>query len=182
ARPTPHTPAPPAKPKEASLLDQVKTDASQDSELADFEDELIRLENRWRQIVDDAGTATALAKNLFIDSKPVSVEANRVTVGFDPQFAGKIEQAKITRNAEALKKALRSILRRTVDVSFTVLSANGTDKLPANSLDRHVESEKAEVPTDPMQQEMKLRKKCMEHKTVQDTLQVFNGNVIDIRK
>lgn len=152
----------------------------------DTSDELDKLENKWLDVLEKAASFAVLAKSVFMDSRPVAVFENRVVVGFDPEFADKIEQAEITRNFEALKKAIKPVLGRPVDVEFKLLDENAVSPLPAdNVVAENVEATNCSTPADAgdtRRQATDLRQQCLENKTVRNILETFNGSIVDIRK
>lgn len=147
-------------------------------------DELGMLTAGWKGIVDRVGQVAPLARNYLLDAKPVRVKADVVTIGFDPEFADSRTKIDFPRNVKALEKSLEAALSRTVKVTFSVLNAQ--DTLPG---DTKFVAKKRDVPLEPKvsdpvkrKQATKTREEWVDDPAVRKTLEMFNGDIVDIRE
>ncbi|MBU0715340.1 MAG: DNA polymerase III subunit gamma/tau [Verrucomicrobia bacterium] len=85
-------------------------------------DELAHLIKTWPELVEKVGKVVALAKGCLLDARPVAVVGDRVTIGFDPEFAARMEQAGLPRTRAALQKNLDNVLGRPITVEFKLLA------------------------------------------------------------
>ena len=146
-------------------------------------EELKELTDQWREIVERVGHTAALAKNYLIDAKPVKIVGNEVSIGFDPEFAENKEKIDFARNRKAVEKIVSEVLNREVTVLFCVLDARAT--LPG---DIKVAGKTSASKTQPGEQpgsvsaSLKTKQEWMKNPTVRKTLEMFNGDVSDVRK
>ena len=147
-----------------------------------IDDELKLLSDKWREIVERVGHAAALAKNYLIDAKPVKIVGSQVSIGFDPEFAENKEKIDFARNRKAIEKTISEILKREVTVDFCVLDARST--LPGDiktagsaSVSKTQPGERPGSAT----ASLKTKQEWMKNPTVRKTLEMFNGDVVDVR-
>ena len=169
----------PAKPKSAPVVAEGRKPA----ETAAAVDELQVLGGRWREIVDRVGHTAALAKSYLIDAKPAKIVGNVVSIGFDPEFAENKEKIDFGRNRKAIEKILGEVLKREVTVEFCVLDARAT--LPGDIKTAGKTSASKTQPgekTGSVTASLKEKQEWMKNPTVRKTLEMFNGDVTDVRK
>jgi DNA polymerase-3 subunit gamma/tau len=146
-------------------------------------DELGVLSEKWREVVERVGHTAALAKSYLIDAKPVKIVGSQVSIGFDPEFAANKEKIDFARNRKAIEKIIGEVLRREVTVDFCVLDARST--LPG---DIKTAGRTSASKTQPGEQpgsttaSLKTKQEWMKNATVRKTLEMFNGDVTDVRK
>jgi hypothetical protein len=145
--------------------------------------DLGRLNGAWHDLVERIGKMAPLAKNYLLDSKPVEVEATSVTVGFDPEFADNVEKINFPRNLKAIQKVIGNFLDREVTVRFDVLDASTV--LPSDTVYEETETadpdsgEPSETPGDGA---TRTRQEWLKDPVVRKTLDMFNGDIADIRE
>ena len=169
----------PAKPKSAPVVAEGRKPA----ETAAAVDELQVLGGRWREIVDRVGHTAALAKSYLIDAKPAKIVGNVVSIGFDPEFAENKEKIDFGRNRKAIEKILGEVLKREVTVEFCVLDARAT--LPGDIKTAGKTSASKTQPGEKpgsVTASLKEKQEWMKNPTVRKTLEMFNGDVTDVRK
>ena len=169
----------PAKPKSAPVVAEGRNPA----ETAAAVDELQVLGGRWREIVDRVGHTAALAKSYLIDAKPAKIVGNVVSIGFDPEFAENKEKIDFGRNRKAIEKILGEVLKREVTVEFCVLDARAT--LPGDIKTAGKTSASKTQPGEKpgsVTASLKEKQEWMKNPTVRKTLEMFNGDVTDVRK
>jgi DNA polymerase-3 subunit gamma/tau len=151
-------------------------------------DEIQSLLGRWHEIVQKVGILAPLAKNCLIDAKPVDVTPQKVRIGFDPEFAESKEKIDFPRNIKAVQKVLSDCLERSLEVEFFVMDASST--LPGDTrFAADEEREEAEpAPGPPPEKKKKPRdparskREWIRDPVVRKTLELFNGQIVDIRE
>ena len=169
----------PAKPKSAPVVAEGRKPAETPAAV----DELQVLGGRWREIVDRVGHTAALAKSYLIDAKPAKIVGNVVSIGFDPEFAENKEKIDFGRNRKAIEKILGEVLKREVTVEFCVLDARAT--LPGDIKTAGKTSASKTQPGEKpgsVTASLKEKQEWMKNPTVRKTLEMFNGDVTDVRK
>jgi DNA polymerase-3 subunit gamma/tau len=142
--------------------------------LAPAKSELDALTAQWRdQIVERVKREVALAGVALLDAKPLLVEQNRVVIGFDPQFARKLEQIKIPTYHAAVHKIMVQFLKRPVNVECVLMTGEESADVPA---DHTVDKGAGSAP------HSKTRQEWHQEPVVRKTLEFFNGSIVDIRE
>lgn len=144
--------------------------------------ELHQLTGQWHEILDYVGRAAALARSALLDARPTRVTAEEVVIGFDPEFAGNREKMENPRARGALVKKLSQMLGRDVGVRFDVLKVDAEiQPLPADH---------EPAPSSPEQEtggeasgegKKASRADWQEDPAVRKTLEMFHGDVVDVR-
>jgi DNA polymerase III subunit gamma/tau len=146
-------------------------------------DELKLLSDQWREIVERVGHAAVLAKSYLIDAKPVKIVGNQVLIGFDPEFAANKEKIDFARNRKAIQKTIGEILKREITVDFCLLDATST--LPGDiktDISENASKTRAEERSGGVTASLKTKQEWMKNPTVRKTLEMFNGDVVDVRE
>lgn len=158
---------------------------SEPKEAEPIENELAHLIKVWPELVEKVGKAVALAKGCLLDARPVSVVGDRVTIGFDPEFAERMEQAGLPRTRAVLQKHLGDVLRRTITVEFKLLteraaSAETTSAQtlppPAGQPAPQGSALRAGKPS------LQQKQKWFKDPAVQKTMDMFNGDIQEVRE
>ncbi|MBP7830762.1 MAG: DNA polymerase III subunit gamma/tau [Kiritimatiellae bacterium] len=147
-------------------------------------DEAAALAGNWLEVVDRISRLAPLAKSYLLDAKPVEVRRDRVVVGFDPEFAGNKEKIEFPRNLKAVNKVVGEFLKREVTVEFRVLDAKST--VPGDIKVQRI----AEPPPMPAAAEPEGKPRARSRSTqewvqnpaVKKTLELFNGDIVDVRE
>ncbi len=148
-------------------------------------DDLAMLSAEWHDFVERVGRVASLARGYLIDAKPLVVTAAHVTIGFDPEFASNKEKMDFPRNIKAVEKVLSEKLNRTVTVDFRVLDAKST--VPGDIKIRSVNADPAGK-TDPgvspetKEKTKQSRQEWINNPAVRKTLEMFSGDIVDIRE
>ena len=143
------------------------------------------LSAEWHDFVERVGRVASLARGYLIDAKPLVVTAAHVTIGFDPEFASNKEKMDFPRNIKAVEKVLSEMLNRTVTVDFRVLDAKST--VPGDIKIRSVNADPAGK-TDPgvspetKEKTKQSRQEWINNPAVRKTLEMFSGDIVDIRE
>ncbi len=129
-------------------------------------DEIGMLTGKWHEIVEKVSKIAVLAKNYLLDAKPLSVESNRVVIGFDREFADVMERAKAPRDRKALQHVLGQVLGRQVTVEFCEVAGIDSGE-----------------PADGQEPEKKAQsqREWVKEPAVQKVLDVFEGRIVEVR-
>jgi len=144
-------------------------------------DELAHVIKMWPELVEKVGKAVALAKGCLLDARPVAVVGDRVTIGFDPEFAARMEQAGLPRTRAALQKNLDDVLRRPITVDFKLLAerAAPAEKESMETLQRPTGAARPPPAGKPSLQQ---KQKWFKDPAVQKTMDMFNGDIQEVRE
>ncbi len=169
--------APPAMPASELLAAAVEPAAA--PVVGSGGDEVALLSERWHEIAEKVGRLAAMMKGYLLDAKPLKMTGNHLTIGFDPEFAGDKEQAKHPRNLKAVQKVLAEVLGREVTVEFTVMDNKST--LPGDiKLDDAHQSPLKKNSGQPAP--AKTKQEWLKNPAVRKTLELFNGEIVDVRE
>jgi hypothetical protein len=147
----------------------------------EVKDELAALVKDWHALVERVGHAAPLAKSNLLDAAPVAINGSQVVIGFDPEFADRVEQVALPRNRAALQKVLGEALRRSVTVEFKLLpSSPGEPAAPPPP--PAATTAPAEAAPAAAKGPLRGRHKWMAQESVQKTLDMFNGRILDIKE
>lgn len=139
---------------------------------ADPSVELTRLKEKWAAMIEKLGSVNPLIRTALKDAAPVGVDAERVRIAFDPEFAESREKLNIPRNMRMLQKSLEDILRRPVSVELEVAATRPA--MPAASSDP--------VSAPEVKKEKSVGRDWRKDPAVQRALDAFNGDIADIRE
>ncbi len=150
---------------------------SADALLADHQ----RLFGHWHDLIEQAGHAAPLSRNYLMDAKPLKIDAETVTIGFDPEFESSMENIDVPRNRSALQKVISRFLHRDITVQFKIMNAGdtlpGEIKLPEGHR-RNGEAQRRAISPEALTAEQRW----IREPVVRKTLEEFNGEIIDIRE
>ena len=139
----------------------------------------------WNDFIDHVGQLAPLARSYLVDAKPVEVKDEQVTIGFIPEFAENMEKINFPRNLKAIHKAMEKVLEKPVTVDFMVLDS--ADPLPHEIpvvKNEPVDLEEPTAQDRPAEEETKptrTKQEWLKDPAVQKTLEMFNGDIADIR-
>ncbi|MFC1461055.1 DNA polymerase III subunit gamma/tau [Verrucomicrobiota bacterium] len=147
-------------------------------------DELLLLKKSWHSILERVGKVTVLAKNCLLDAEPIAIVDDKVTIGFDPEFPDRIEQAKVTRNRNVLQKTLSQVLRRPVSAEFELMSRSSHEKEPGPTNAAGAGSDAGNVRTKGESDKVQTgsKQKWRSNEAVRKTIDMFNGTITDIKE
>ncbi|MDD5678737.1 MAG: DNA polymerase III subunit gamma/tau [Kiritimatiellae bacterium] len=147
--------------------------AGQPKEHGPVGDELAHLLKIWPELVEKVGKTVSLAKGCLMDARPSAVMDDRVTIGFDPEFAERMEQAGLPRTRAALQKNLSAVLRRPVTVDLKLLTERTS---PAEKSTAATAQLPAGKPS------LQQKQKWFKDPAVQKTMDMFNGDIQKVRE
>ncbi len=149
-----------------------------------LDDELVTLTVKWPEITERAAKVSQPVRQCLLDSRPVEVAPNSVTIGFDPQFEDRVERMSYSRNMKAIQHVLKEFLHRPVTVHCRVLTDDEAKVLPSDhpviaaAIEREesgvAEAEAGEVNPDSMES-------WKQDPAVRKVLDTFNGTIVDVR-
>jgi DNA polymerase-3 subunit gamma/tau len=144
-------------------------------------DELAHLIKVWPELVEKVGKAVALAKGCLLDARPVAVVGDRVTIGFDPEFAARMEQAGLPRTRAALQKNLADVLRRSITVDLKLLAERAASA-ETESVETLQRPAGAARPPPAGKPSLQQKQKWFKDPAVQKTMDMFNGDIQEVRE
>lgn len=147
--------------------------------VAGGENEFDLLNGNWRDIVEKVGKMAVGSKSLLLDARPIGVDGNKVTIGFDPEFADSIEKFDIPRNRKALEHVLGAILKRTVSAVMKVSAQVDHEHKAEVS---GAAARKPATPPSAAKGQAKTKRDLIDDPTVQKALDIFDGTVMDVRE
>lgn len=122
--------APAAAAQENVLAGETVNPGDEPESLKSHDEELAHLLKAWPELVEKVSKAVSLARSCLLDARPSAVTRDRVTIGFDPEFAERLEQAGLPRTRAALQKNLSELLRRPVTVDLKLFAERLPDQEP----------------------------------------------------
>lgn len=140
-------------------------------------EELPRLCAEWPEIVERVGRYASLARSCLLNAVPVRVHAEEVEIGFDPEFRADRDKIDTPRTRKAIAKTLEQHLGRPVRVVCTLLDLQtAAEPLPTDhpAPDQEPDRHASETHT-------KTRAEWIEEPAVRKTLDLFRGDIVDIR-
>ena len=140
--------------------------------------------DQWHVLLDGVGHTAPLARGYLLDAKPVAVNKEQVTIGFDPEFARE-KEIDYSHNRKSLQKVMDDLLGRHVNIVFSVLDAK--DTLPGDikmvpSAKKTTESAKNPVLAGKSNVSSKVKQHWAQNPAVRKVLELFNGDIIDVRE
>ena len=150
---------------------------------AQFGRELARLREGWSDFVASVGKIALLAKGALVDARPSSVEADRVVIDFDPEFAEEIAEFDEGRNRKAVEHVLRSALQRDVRAEFRVGEWQSTaggeaGRAPSGDGQEDAGQERRNV----AKQAGGKTRQLVDDPASQRIMETFRGSIVDIRE
>ena len=133
---------------------------------------IAQLIGNWPKITDDAANADSLSKTYLHDTKPLSIENDKLIIGFDPEFSSEHERFKDHRLQIALSRSIHKQTGVKLKLSFRPLEESEAKKLPTD----HPVAQN--VPTN---MSNKLDQIEYDHPVIKEVVEVFNARIIDIR-
>ena len=133
---------------------------------------IAQLIGNWPKITDDAANADSLSKNYLHDTMPLSIENDKLIIGFDPEFSSEHERFEDHRLQIALSRSIHKQTGVKLKLSFRPLEESEAKKLPTD----HPVAQN--VPTN---MSNKLDQIEYDHPVIKEVVEVFNARIIDIR-
>ena len=153
---------PPAVEKRPEMLQKDGGRAAGD---ASSSDDLARLQEQWRDVIDKAAKISVAAGKVLVDARPVKLEGGTVTVAFDPEFAEEMKCFEVARNRKALEHALAQVLRRR-EVKVVIEKAQNGDGVGVGKMGATPDAKRDAAGDD----------------TVRDAMDIFKGSVLEVRE
>jgi DNA polymerase III subunit gamma/tau len=155
-------------------------------------EELDALREAWQAVVQHATRLVSSLHGPLLDASPVAIDGDTVTIGFDPEFAGEIDNFRSPKARLALKHAIERVLHRDVVVEVAVAEAAAADldAIVAAASDAPeapgfaLEAPAGDAPAASAGQgsgTKRARHEWMQDQDVRQVLEAFNGTIIDVR-
>ena len=128
------------------------------------------LAEAWTYAVEHLGKVTPLAKTYLIGTQPLSYQAGKLIVGFDPEFAERREFVDTARNRDILQTKLKEKLHTEVVLQFAVADSVAPSPQPtvvAAERPAAKLTSVADFKNDPL---------------IKQALEIFKGQIVEVRK
>jgi len=128
------------------------------------------LAEAWAYAVEHLGKVTPLAKTYLIGTQPLSYQAGKLIVGFDPEFAERREFVDTARNRDILQTKLKEKLHTEVVLQFAVADSVAPSPQPtvvAAERPAAKLTSVADFKNDPL---------------IKQALEIFKGQIVEVRK
>jgi DNA polymerase III subunit gamma/tau len=171
--------APPAKKKTADAVRETAEPTAADradEPPAAVGDDLKILVDGWHGLIDRIARSAPLLKSALLDARPAAVDGNRVTIAFDPEFAGDLENVDIPRNRLAIQTVLGKALGRDLRAEFLLAPTGMAGAAEAPAAAGPPDPPPAEGPTQSGRQDW------YQDPSVRKVLNAFNGEIIEVRE
>ena len=128
------------------------------------------LAEAWAYAVEHLGKVTPLAKTYLIGTQPLSFQAGKLIVGFDPEFADRREFVDTPRNRDILQMKLKEKLHIEIALKFEIADSVAPSPRPV-------------VPP-PAERPAKLTSvgDFKNDPLIKQALEIFKGQIVEIRK
>lgn len=153
------------------------------AQAAPEKDELALLTKEWPALVERIGKAAPLAKSNLLEARPIAVHETQAVIGFAPECISQMEQAAMPRNRTALHNALSQLLRRPVTAELKIATAPESASLvqPAASPTSPAPGADKADPT-AAKTHLSSKHRWMSQESVQLTMNMLNGSIVDIKE
>jgi DNA polymerase-3 subunit gamma/tau len=136
------------------------------------------LTTQWRGVIERVKGVNLLTGVMLMDTRPLAVMADRVVIGFDPEFSKNKESvAKNPAHVRALHDVLLQVLKRPVSLDFQLIQGGGTADVPADHT-----AESAGGSFAGRGNGAKSKQEWQKDPVVRKALEIFNGGIVDIRE
>jgi DNA polymerase-3 subunit gamma/tau len=78
----------------------------------------VDLAQLWREVLEAVGRASPFTKSYLLEAHPVSLVKNVFTIGFDPEFADKLELVNNPKNQALLQTKLAELGHPNTQIKF----------------------------------------------------------------
>jgi DNA polymerase-3 subunit gamma/tau len=122
-------------------------------------------EEAWAYALEHLGKTAPLSRSYFVGAQVVSFKAGTLTVGFDAEFPERRELADTARNRELLQSKLKEFLRTEITLKFELTESVGP-----------------RVPAMPKTPAKKGGEDFKDDPLIKKALEIFKGQIVDVRK
>lgn len=112
----PAAPAPATAPRKTESARAVAAEAAPSAASPEVGE--TRLEALWRDLLEAVGRASNFTRSYLLEAHPVSLAKNVFTIGFDPEFADKIDLVNNAKNNDLLRTKLKELGHPDVQLKF----------------------------------------------------------------
>ena len=141
------------------------------------------LDEAWAYAVEHLGKVTPLARSCLVGTKPLGIEAGVLRVGFDPEFADRMEFVTHARNLEVLIAKMKEKLRRDVTIKFEPLEgAAPAAPRPAPKPVIREQPVASAPPPPPPKPSKKNLDEFRNDPLIKKALEIFKGTIVEVRK
>lgn len=134
------------------------------------------MKKNWAGLVEKCLVLQPLLKRDLRDSWPIELTSTKLTVGFDPEFSGVMDEVKMLDHG-GLHKLFSNLLGRSVQIDYQLMKQSVTwshhaPEPQSVSESNHVFSAES-AGTDP--------EEWVKNEAVKQVLEVFHGDILEIQ-
>ena len=115
-QPSPAAAAPATAPRPVGLARAPAAEAAPPAATTEATD--TRLDVLWRDLLEAVGRVSNFTRSYLLEAHPVSLARNVFTIGFDPEFADKIDLVDNAKNHDLLRTKLKELGHPDVQIKF----------------------------------------------------------------
>jgi DNA polymerase-3 subunit gamma/tau len=137
------------------------------------------LRDAWAYAVESLGKVSPLAKSNLVGARPLGLQDNVLTIGFDPEFAERRDFVDTARNREVLQVKLKEKLRLDVSLKFEIApegAAAASAKPAKTAAAKPAATERVVGPAKKHVDDFK------DDPLIKKALEIFKGTIVDVRK
>ncbi len=150
---------------------------------------LRRLTDAWHDIVEQVASRAPMAKSALLDARPLAFSDDTLMIGLDPEFADDMQRLKQARVQRALQIVLKQYLERMPSTKFRLMSEQERAAMaprpvtepPGNDAPATAAPPPPETATPQSSRSPAAMAAWQEEPLVRDTLEIFQGTIIEVR-
>lgn len=143
----------------------------------DLEKQLADLRKDWPELVEKCLLLQPALKRDLRDSWPLELTGTQLTVGFDPEFCGVMEEVKHLDHG-GLHTLFSNLLGRSIRIEYRIM------KKPVTWSHHPPENEETRPKDEPFSVETAGTnpEEWIKNQSIRQVLEVFHGDIIDIQR
>jgi len=129
------------------------------------------IEVLWKKLLESVGTAFPILKSSLMEGRPLSLSADTLLIGFDPEFELQKESVDTSKSHELIQAKLREITHKAIAIKVAYADdpsiPRGDEPPPAHQPPAPAERERRQLEEDPL---------------IRKALDIFKGQIVEIRR
>jgi len=141
----------------------------------------------WQALLDAVGRASAFTRSYLLEAHPVSLTADVLTIGFDPEFADQMELVNNARTHSLLQTKLKELGHANAQIKFIKAEARiarPVQAAPAEPVAVAQPTAAPAVATAKRDKQAPASVNAEEFKNdplIQKALEIFKGQIVEVR-